>query len=148
MIMDTLANWRLYTWPNDRYCAGFEHLESLAADAPDGKTLLQGDDLFCMVQAYETTSEQGHEFEAHREFADIQILLSGEEEIYWAPRTALTVTKPYVHDIEFQALVPEPTRLVLLPGLFCVFLPDDAHAPCIAHVAPGPVRKAVVKVRL
>lgn len=148
MILDALEYWRDYLWPSERFHAGFEYLQKLDIQASEGRHSIDGDNVYCMVQKYETTRREGHEFEAHREYADIQMLLAGEERILWAPVNTLTVTKPYKPDIEFQALIPNPTELVLRPGVFCVFFPRDAHAPCIAHIAPSPVQKAVVKVRI
>jgi len=148
MIVDLLKKWGDYAWPNERFGMGFAHLEELGADIADGRYELDGDDLFVMVQTYKTKPRDGQEFEAHRDYADIQILLDGKESILWAPREGLTVTKPYKPDIEFYALIPGATDLVLRPAQFCVFLPDDAHAPCIVHETPCTVRKAVVKVRL
>jgi YhcH/YjgK/YiaL family protein len=148
MIFDTLSNWKKYTWGLDRFRRAFEYLETLDANVADGTYRLDEDDLYCMIQAYETTPKEGHEFEAHRNYADIQYMLSGEESILWAPQPTLTVTKPYKPDIEFYSLTSEPIDLILTPGRFALLLPGDAHAPCIAHGAPGKVRKAVVKVRL
>ena len=148
MILDTLDNWKKHLWPGDRFRAGFEFLQSLSPDVEDGKVELDGKNLFCAIETYETTSVEGHEFESHHDYADIQCLLEGEESILWAPREGLTVTKAYEPDIEFQALTEAPTELVLEPGLFCVLFPQDAHAPCVAHGAPRRVKKAVIKVRL
>ena len=148
MILDSLTHWKDYAWPNDRFRAGFECLESLDPNQPDGKYPIDGDDLFYMIQTYDTTPEAGHEFEAHRDYADIQVLLSGQETLLWAPYEGLTVTKPYEPDIEFQALTPGATPVILKPGLFCALFPQDAHAPCIDYNTSSKVRKAVVKVRL
>lgn len=148
MIMDVLNNWGQYAWENERFDAAFEYLEGLDANIADGTYELDGRNLYCMIQSYETKPAEGQEFEAHREYADIQLLLKGRESILWAPREGLEVTKPYKPDIEFYRLIEAPTELVLAPRQFAVFMPDDAHAPCIAHGAPSPVRKAVVKVKL
>jgi len=148
MILDTLGNWKNYSWTQPRFQAGFEYLEALDPATADGTYPIDGDDVYCIVQTYESMPREGQEFEAHRDFADIQYIISGEESILWAPRPELTVTKPYEPDIEFQALIPAPTDLVLSAGRFCVLFPDDAHAPCIAHGQPCTVRKAVVKVRV
>jgi YhcH/YjgK/YiaL family protein len=148
MIMDLLKNWGDYAWPNERFAKGFAQLNKLGADAADGRFELDDDSLFYMVQTYETKSREEQEFEAHREYADIQILLEGEESILWAPREGLHVSKSYEPDAEFYSLIPGATDLVLRPGQFCVFMPNDAHAPCITHETPCAVRKAVVKVKL
>jgi len=148
MILGTIENWRGYAWDNDRFRAGLAYLEALDPRIEDGKYAIDGENVFCMVETYETTPLEGHEFEAHREHADIQCLIEGEESIFWAPTPGLTVTKPYEPDIEFYGLTPNPTELVLKPGRFCVLWPQDAHAPCVAHGKVCRARKAVVKVRL
>ena len=148
MIFDTMEHWQDYAWPSERFVRAFEYLEGLDASAENGRYAIDGDDVYCMVQSYETRPREGHQFEAHRVYADIQVLLAGEESILWAPTPELTVVKPYEPDIEFYALTPAPMDLVLVPGRFCVLFPQDALAPCTTHVAASNVRKAVIKVRL
>ena len=148
MILDTLENWRKYTWGCDRLVKAFEFLEALDASQPDGRYEIDGDNIFCSVSAYETFPWEGREFEAHRVYADIQYALDGKESILWAPTDTLSVTKPYEPDIEFYSLMPDSTEVVLSKGKFCLLFPQDAHAPCLARGVPAPIRKAVVKVRV
>jgi len=148
MILDTLENWPKYTWNNERFEAAFKYLENFDPATPNGTVHIDGDNVYCMVQGYETTALEGHEFEAHQVYADIQYVISGLESIFWAPTPQLTVTKPYKPDIAFYSLIPNPTELVLAAGQFCVLYPQDAHVPCVSHGAPSQVRKAVVKVKL
>ena len=148
MILDTLDNWNKYVWRNDSFRVAFEYLQRLKPDIADGKHVVDGEAVFNLMQSYDTKPLEGREYEAHRDYADIQYLMSGQESILWAPKPKLTVTKPYTPDIEFYALIPDPTELVLAPGQFCVFFPQDAHVPCVFHTKPGKVRKAVMKVRL
>jgi YhcH/YjgK/YiaL family protein len=148
MILDLLSNWTQYEWPSPSFVKAFEFLAAMGPDLADGKHVIDGEDVFCLMQTYDTLPLEGHEFEAHRAYADIQYLMAGQESIYWAPTSHLTVTKPYTPDIEFYSLAPDPTELVLAPGQFCVLFPQDAHAPCILHAEPCTVRKAVIKVRL
>ena len=148
MILDTLNNWKKYNFESPSFQRAFEYLQTLDLNLPDGKYVIDGENVFCMLQNYETAPLEGHEFEAHRDYADIQYVISGLESIFWAPTPQLTITKPYKPDIEFYSLIPAPTELVLAPGQFCVLYPQDAHAPCIMHKTPAKVRKAVVKVKL
>lgn len=148
MILDHLENWQRYNWPSPKFAQAFEALAVLGTDVPAGKTELDGDNAFFMVQDYETKPEPEF-FEAHRVYADIQILLEGREHILWTPAPAnLTVTKPYEPDAEFYAPTPEAASLLLEPGGFAVFFPQDGHAPGLAASEPAPVRKAVAKVRI
>ena len=148
MIMDVLSRWKNYNWNNERFEKAFRDVEGLKADAPEGRTEIDGENIFCMVQVYETNTWEGQQFESHRQYADIQLVLDGEESILWAPIESLKVVKPYEPDIMFYDLAPASTELVFTPGTFSVFFPTDAHAPCLQHVSKSTVRKAVVKVRV
>jgi biofilm protein TabA len=148
MIIDTFSNWKLYSWTHAPFRAGFEFLESLDPAIADGKYEIDGDNVYAMVQTYETKPASGYEFETHRVYADIQYLISGRETILWAPHEGLTVVTPYEPDVEMQAAEPNASELFLDAGRFAVFFPDDAHAPCLACPDPSTVRKVVVKVRL
>jgi YhcH/YjgK/YiaL family protein len=148
MILDTLKNWQRYTWNDKRFQDAFRFLESLEPSVADGKHEIDGDNVYCTVQSYETRSREGHKFEAHRVYADIQFMMTGEESILWAPQPELTVVTPYEPDIEFYAMTLDPTEIVLSAGRFCVLFPQDAHAPCTVHRVGCTVRKAVVKVRV
>ena len=148
MIMDMLSRWNAYQWAPENFQKGFRFLETLSPDTPDGRVEIDGETVFCMIQSYDARPWDGERFEAHRLYADIQLLLAGEESILWAPVEDLQEIEAYQPDAAFYALTPTPTELVLTPGIFCAFLPADAHAPCLQHSAPSRVRKAVVKVRV
>ncbi len=148
MVHDLMSNWRYYNWPSERFNVGFYHLERLPPNSPEGRIDIDGDNVYCMVQNYETKPREEQKYEAHHNYADIQIVLEGEESILWAPQKGLTVVKPYETDYELYALDKDPTDIVLKSGRFCVLFPQDAHAPCTIHVQKQKVRKAVIKIRL
>lgn len=93
-------------------------------------------------------------YESHRVMADIQMVLAGEEECLVLPFTArqagsLTPEGSYDadKDILFYREKPEAAaRIRLKPGLFALFMPQDAHMPGLALSGPGRVKKLVVKV--
>ncbi|OHB80337.1 MAG: hypothetical protein A2W31_15295 [Planctomycetes bacterium RBG_16_64_10] len=149
MILDRLEHWCDYGWPNDRFRLAFEYLEKLDPDLEDGRHPIDGDHVFNLMQTYQTKPRQGELFESHREYADIQVVVRGAEQIWWAPRSSLQVVAPMANDKELQAMISAATTLVLSPGLFAVFFPpDDAHAPCLVHQQISTVRKACIKVRM
>ena len=148
MILDVFDHWKNYEWPAKRFRQAFEWLAEMKPELGDGRYELDGDNLFVMVQTYDTRSPAGHEFEAHRTYADIQYIIAGEERCFWAPAHELTVSKPYKPDAEMYELIDRPTELILLQERFAVFFPPDAHAPCVALGEPSRVRKAVVKVKV
>ena len=151
MILDTLDQWPRYATLSPRLPAAFRFLETLPADLPDGRHPLDGDNVFALVQTYQTKTPGAVVFEAHRTYLDIQFLQRGAETILWAPLTTCgTVTEPYrpETDAAFFAPTPHHIALALQAGQFAMFFPTDAHAPGLVLDQPATVRKIVIKVRL
>ena len=149
MIADSIKNYSLYPF-GPAWNAAFDFLKTLTPETETGKRLIQGDRLFAGVDCYETKSRAAAKLETHRKYVDIQVLLSGEEVIEIFPKQELTVSTPYnpEKDAEFYQVPPEPrAKVTLSPGQFVVFLPEDAHMPCLmAGDSPQPVKKVVIKV--
>lgn len=151
MIVDELRNWRRYAALAE-LAPAFAWLEEHAGeDLPEGRLEIEGDDLFALPQSYPAKPVEGARFEAHRRYADIQLVVAGQEMIGYAPTASLSVETPYDDgkDIEFY---PQPavwSPVALTAGMFAVFYPEDAHMPCCrVGGAEGVVRKVVVKVRV
>jgi YhcH/YjgK/YiaL family protein len=150
MISDSLAHSERYALLHPRFAAAFSFLRALPANPSDGRQDIDGDRLFALVQSYTTSPAAEHKFEHHRKYADIQFLFAGEEIIEHAPLEELEVDTPYnaekdfglVHGSAFKSAV------VLTPGRFGVYFPEDAHKPGCSLHAPTPVRKVVVKILL
>ncbi|MBS0661627.1 MAG: YhcH/YjgK/YiaL family protein [Verrucomicrobia bacterium] len=150
MITDTLTLSEIYTPLHPRLAAGFEYLRRLPANVADGRYEIDGPDLFALVQSYTTTPAAERKLEHHRKFADVQYLFAGAEIIEYAPLGALEVDRPYDEANDYGLVrdaVPNAS-LVLRPGQWAIFLPQDAHKPGCALGAPAAVRKVVLKVRL
>jgi biofilm protein TabA len=98
------------------------------------------------VQEYETQDPTSLSWEAHRAFADVQLMLEGSEYLGWA--RALEGEGPYdeAKDVFLAPGAKDPSELALSPGLFSLFLPGEAHRPRAALGAPARVRKLVVKL--
>ncbi len=137
---------------------------------PDGTYTCHG--FTTRVRAYSETdaSEAGlWKYETHSQFIDLQILLEGREDI-WLDITrknhTLSPVAPYDPKTDMAFFAPHNTpvvRFTIEPGLFCLFFPQDAHAPALtASTLPplpsalppappaqsGPIKKLVVKIPL
>lgn len=151
MIADILAQSGRYVNLSARFAGAFEFLRNLSPTQREGRSDLDGDDCFALVQSYTTRPLAQALFEAHRQYVDIQFIQAGRETILWSPLTALTeVTQPYVpeRDIAFFANPPQWTPINLHAGQFAIFFPADGHAPGLECAGPGEVRKVVIKVRV
>ncbi len=115
-----------------------------------GKYKLEGDSLVANIDEYVTKNEEDSRFEAHKIFADIQYIISGEEKIGVVPlNNTTTVIQKYdkAKDIAFFTASKSNYRLAN-PGRFFIFFPDNAHRPCVKTATNSPVKKVVIKVRL
>lgn len=127
-------------------------LEMLAStdleNLPLGRHDLEGDALFVLVQEYATKPQEAGRWEAHRRYADIQLLVHGQERIGIAPLEQMTVDVPYDEAKDFALFTGKGDWLTMVPGRFAIFFPQDVHLPCIQVDGEQTVRKIVVKVLL
>lgn len=151
MILDRLDNWQAHAAAHPLFPQAFAWLRSIDASIADGKYPIAGDNLVGSVNRYRTALYADKQWEAHRLYGDIQVVLAGEELCGHGPLAGLAVTRPYQpeKDVEKYAPPAKPERMLRLkPGLFAVFLPDDAHQPGVLADGPIDVIKVVVKFRV
>jgi len=149
VILDVLSSSARYEGLGPRFARAFQWLRSVdPSTLPDGKTAIDGDDVFVLAQRRMTKKLDLVKWEAHRKFADIQYIVEGQEAMFWE---ALSRTEPgeYLEEKDFLALETESWVDLEVPaGQFAVFFPEDAHRPGILIPGADPVFKLVVKVRL
>jgi uncharacterized protein, YhcH/YjgK/YiaL family len=116
-----------------------------------GKHEIAGSDIFASVMEYTTAPKEERKPEAHVKYADIQYIISGEENIGFgvlAGDLPVREDKLAEKDIIFYKEVPGESDLKLTAGMYAIFFPWDVHRPSCAAAAPAPVRKVVVKVKM
>ncbi|MBI5327780.1 MAG: YhcH/YjgK/YiaL family protein [Deltaproteobacteria bacterium] len=115
----------------------------------DGRVDIDGQQVFALVQRYETVMTDALKFEYHKKYIDIQYIVSGREVIGWVPVERMTITEVYdmEKDICFGiAPKKEITMVHLQAGQLAVFYTEDGHVPKLAAGAPSSVFKIVIKV--
>jgi len=151
MIIDRIENARLYEPLHKRFQKAFAVLSDPAiGEKPDGRYPVDGDDLYYIVQHYTTKPIDQGRFESHRKYIDVQALIAGQEILGWSPVTGLEVVEPYdeAKDIMFYRVGTILAQTRLVPGLFCLLYPQDAHLPCCQVTYPAAVHKVVFKIRV
>ena len=147
MILDTVSRLSRYAALNPLFLRAAEYLRRSDLNLmADGRYEISGEDAFLTLTRSSLRLSTEASLEAHRLYADIQIVLSGEEGYGWRSVASCTAPRgPYCaeRDILFYDDRPD-TFLTLRPGGMAVFFPSDAHAPLIGS---GEVRKCIVKVR-
>lgn len=105
-----------------------------------------GEQLYMNVFDYMTISEENAFFEAHQKYADIHILVSGEEHIGVSDMSKVSV-KRYEEAQDFYEIEgPVEQYIKLVPGKALILLPEDAHKVKLAVSSPTTVKKIVLKV--
>ncbi|MDP6984748.1 MAG: YhcH/YjgK/YiaL family protein [Candidatus Latescibacteria bacterium] len=148
MILDELTHAGLYHGIGLGFAQALEYLAEtdLASMAPE-RYDLDGDNLFVMVQEYETKPKSEGFWEAHRAYADIQYVVHGDEHMGYAPTSSLKAGA-YEADRDFLPLDGDGLFVPMTTGQFIILWPQDAHMPQMAVEAPAQVKKAVFKVKL
>lgn len=147
MIFDDLINFEDYIIFEEKAAEKINaFIKSLNKDIALGKHELDGEKLFANVASYETRAEG--EFEAHREYVDIQLLLLGDEDIYFDSAVGAQVTKEYEPDCEFFKFTSDTAgKCNLRVGNFAVFMPYELHMPNMQSAKGQTTNiKVVVKV--
>ena len=146
MVLDTLDRAERYAPLHRAFRRAFGYLAATELDAlPTGRTDIEGDEMFVIIDRKDGRGRDGARLEAHRRYIDIQYTIHGEEEIGWTPLAACTAPAggfDATKDIVFFDDAPS-CWLSLPRGSFAIFFPEDAHAPLAAQ---GAVTKAIVKV--
>lgn len=134
----------------ENFARAIEYIHSnVWRSLPEGRHTVYGDAIYVNIMRYTTEPSESKKLEAHDQYADIQMLVSGTEYIEHCPRTGLMESDAYnaESDIVFFQEPAHPTsRVCLYPGVFAVFMPEDAHKPGVQASGAAPVMKAVVKV--
>jgi YhcH/YjgK/YiaL family protein len=116
-----------------------------------GRHDIDGDNVFAIVNEYTTRPVEECDPESHRDYADIQIMITGIERFGYAPLQSTVPTTPYEEekDVAFYALPEDQISYIrLTPGQFIIFFPTDIHQPEVFHIQPELVKKLVMKVRV
>lgn len=103
---------------------------------------------FANVQEY-TSLLEGN-YEAHRKYIDIQVVISGNENIFVAPLDkAVNLIHEYDESAGDFVLYADADNVNTINANFenwVVLFPNEAHKPGMAISKPSPIRKVVVKI--
>ncbi len=150
MIYDKIENMGIY-FANLEKFAEVEPALKKFSEAPfdSGKIEIDGDNIWCNVAKYEVKADTPIKYEAHKVYADVQVMVDGEENFGWANINDCIITEPFKDggDIAFMD-APNGQLFALRKGYFAVFFPEDAHAPCRKSDNSDFAHKLVFKVKI
>lgn len=102
--------------------------------------------IFVNVMEYQT--KQAGIFEAHRKFADLHYVVSGEEDMEIANVTRLCITQPYNEQQDVTLGNAEGYRVHLQEKQTCLIMPGEAHMPGLVLNEEKHVKKAIIKITM
>lgn len=146
MVLDKIENYDLYKNLHPRFAKAFEYiLKTDFSKLADGKYPIEKEEIFALVQEYNTKDPLEAKLEAHKKYIDIQYIHSGTELIGVAPFNNQTpiIDEPE-KDITFYE--GEASYVKLETGMFAIFFPADLHMPGLKITQAGKVQKIVIKI--
>ena len=102
--------------------------------------------IYANVETYE--SKPRHQYESHRKYIDIQVLISGTEKIIVDEINNAELKIPYdaEKDITFYYDNNQGKEYLLKENDCLVLYPEDIHMPCVMVNEPTEVKKIVFKI--
>lgn len=144
MIIDRTENLMKYQSMLPNLKSGLEALNALK-EKKVGRYEFNGG--FFMIQQGSTSPVDAGEFEAHRRYIDVQIILSGSEIVVWENISRLTQSVPYSEEKEREMFNgPVAHTFKIEEGMAWVAFPQDAHKACKHLEAQNDYLKVVMKL--
>jgi biofilm protein TabA len=153
MIVDNIHNWRI-NLKNPVWDIVFAEIKLLNENTPDMEKKIQDDNIILKVFSYETlaAADPRAELEAHRKYIDIHTTIAGSERIDWYPTSVLSAKSSYSEAedaVYYEIKEPPWAAIIMYPGIFAAFWPEDAHMPRIMTGGkPELIKKAVFKIKI
>ena len=152
MIIDRLKNAHLYYCLGKRFETGLRFLQDnwdILSEFENGVHEIDDRDVYLFMRRYDTVKLADAKTEAHRKYADIQILKQGNEIFGYQTLSEVGKRIEDYPERDVSYFDAKPEFFTLKNDLFVIVLPEDAHCPdCALNGVPESVIKAVIKVRV
>jgi YhcH/YjgK/YiaL family protein len=148
MIIDKIKNISLYKGLGKRLDLAFDYITNGDfSNLKAGKYQIDGDEVFFLMNEYETKLNKAEVLEAHKKYIDVQYILTGEEVIEYTPLRDQVISREYDSENDYAFYYSEQNiQLTFKAGMFAIFLPEDLHMPGVVSNHPSIIKKIVVKV--
>ncbi|MDD1781501.1 YhcH/YjgK/YiaL family protein [Enterovibrio sp. ZSDZ35] len=116
---------------------------------PTGRHDIDGDNIYVNVMAFDTQPANEKLAEVHKEYIDIQFLISGAERIGFAlANDRNPIAKEYDAESDFYLVesMEGESEIIMSPDMFAIFLTEQPHKPGCNVTTSTSIKKAVVKV--
>ncbi len=150
MILDDLSRSYRYEALGEKFKKAFEWLRQTHTQTLEkGKYPIDGEEVFAIVNEYETVDPSGEKMEAHRAHIDVQYVAKGVEMVGHGSLRNQVPSKAYDPETDFMLFDDPPTFYTRFEqGMFAIFFPEDLHMPNLEAGSSCPVKKIVVKIKV
>lgn len=150
MITSTRSQLFWYKTINPNFAKAIDFaLNTDLSSLPVGRHDIDEDNVFAIINEYTTKPFEECDPESHRDYADIQIMVTGTEKFGYAPLNGQQPSVAYNEekDVALYSIPEEDLSYIRLsPGQFIIFFPTDIHQPEVYNKAPELVKKLVLKI--
>lgn len=103
---------------------------------------------FVLVQEGTTRPFEEGDFETHRKYLDIQIIVEGMEYVEYADIKDLETKVPFDEEKDLELLSGSGSKIRITPDMFYILYPSDGHKPCCHENAPTTYKKVLAKIKI
>lgn len=150
MVFDTLEHANQYYCFGELFQKAFDWIKSTDICALDlGKYEIIGEDLYALVQEYETRTVDECEMETHIKYIDIHYIAKGCEYIAYADKRKMLPANHIGREIPDTVLYEKEynNKMFMEKGDIMICFLNDAHMPRRIALNKTTVRKVIIKIR-
>jgi YhcH/YjgK/YiaL family protein len=152
MLIDHLRNAHHYyaTSPNlAKALKWLEENKSRFATMENGQYEIDGENVYGIVNSYDTKPIADCNWEAHKVYCDIHYSVLGHERIGYSHIAHMAEYSDYNSEKDYTVYSGSGDWITVNEGSFCLLLPEDVHAPgAIAGDHSTHLKKVVIKLKL
>ena len=150
MILGEMTSNACYVNMHPKFKLAFEFLEKCFDKGVEaGRYEIDGNDVYALVMEYISKEKETPRFETHDNYIDIQCMLKGSECQWYLPRKEMRELAPYnpEKDITFYSFEGRGSELLLQPGDYAIYFPQDGHLPGMVAAPNEDCTRIVVKIK-
>ena len=107
MIYDRLENFGKYFHTGSPLFRALSFAVEFDCSRPDGRYEIESEKIYALVSSYETSPASQNRFEIHRKYADVQVVIEGEEKIEVSLSSELKSVSEY-SDVKDKVFLESP----------------------------------------
>ncbi len=150
MIIDKIENIDMYAMVSENIKNAIEYIKKTNfLEMETGKHEIN-ENMFVLVNAYETQENKLEILEAHKTYIDFQYILEGSELIEYELFNQQKIHTHYntEEDYILYQTSKAKSQIQFNTGMFAILFPNDLHLPGVINKEKSKVKKIVLKIKM